>query len=97
MGHLRILCHDTRTIIKLFKNIDVKRAFKTTNTIKNHLKPREKTVDTCNQSGVYHLKYNRCPLKYIGEMGCTFRVRYKEHIQAMRTNIQNSKYSQHIT
>jgi hypothetical protein len=30
-----------RTIAKLFKNTDIRISFKTTNTIKNALKPRE--------------------------------------------------------
>jgi hypothetical protein len=71
---------------KLFKNTDIKIAFKTTNTTKNDLNPREKTVGTYNQSGVYQFRCNECPLKYAGQMRCTFKVQYKEHIQAIRTN-----------
>jgi hypothetical protein len=37
-----------------------------------------------------------CPLKYIGQMGRTFKTRYKEHIQAIRNNNSNSGYSKHI-
>jgi hypothetical protein len=37
-----------------------------------------------------------CELKYIGQTGRDFRTRYKEHIQAIRTNNPNSKYAQHI-
>jgi hypothetical protein len=33
---------------------------------------------------------------YIGQTGRTFKLRYKEHINAIRTNKQNSKYAQHI-
>jgi hypothetical protein len=29
-------------------------------------------------------------------MGCTLKVQYKEHIQAIRTKKQNSNYTQHI-
>jgi hypothetical protein len=39
---------DMRTVTKVFKNTDIKIAFKTTNTIKNHLKPRQKRADTYN-------------------------------------------------
>jgi hypothetical protein len=37
-----------------------------------------------------------CPLRYIGQIGRTFKVRYKEHIQAIRNNNGNSRYSNHI-
>jgi hypothetical protein len=37
---------DTRAITKLFKNTNIKIAFRTTNTTKNHINPREKTIDT---------------------------------------------------
>jgi hypothetical protein len=37
-----------------------------------------------------------CPLRYTKQSGRIFEVRYEEHIQAVRTNGQNSKYAQHI-
>jgi hypothetical protein len=37
-----------------------------------------------------------CTLKYIGQTGRTFNIRYKEHIQAIRNNNNNSGYSNHI-
>jgi hypothetical protein len=36
------------------------------------------------------------PLKYIGQTGLQFYTRHKEHIQAIRKNNINSKYSNHI-
>jgi hypothetical protein len=36
------------------------------------------------------------PLKYLGQTGRTFNVRYKEHSQAIRNNNSNSGYSNHI-
>jgi hypothetical protein len=80
---------DTRSITKI-SITDIKIAFKTTITIKNHLNPREKAVDTYNQNGVYQL--NECWLCG-GQMERMFKVWYKEHIQAIRTNKQNSKYA----
>jgi hypothetical protein len=62
----------------------------------NHLKSREKTLDTYNLSGVCQLKWNECPLRYIGQTGRSFGVRYKEHTQAIRTDRQNSHYA-HVT
>jgi hypothetical protein len=37
-----------------------------------------------------------CPLKYIGQTGRTFSVRYKEHIHAIRNSSSNSGYSKHF-
>jgi hypothetical protein len=35
-------------------------------------------------------------MRYIGTTGRTFKVRYKEHIPAIRNNNGNSGYSNHI-
>jgi hypothetical protein len=48
--------NDTRTITKLFKNTNIKIAYRTTNTIKNHLKAKIPLTDIYNKSGVYQLK-----------------------------------------
>jgi hypothetical protein len=37
-----------------------------------------------------------CPLKYIGQTGRTFNLRYKEHNHAIRSNCSKSGYSNHI-
>jgi hypothetical protein len=52
----------------------------------------------CSKSGVYQLECGECPMKYIGQTGHThtFKARFKEHIQDIRTNRHNSKYVQHI-
>jgi hypothetical protein len=70
--------NDIRTITKLFRNTNIKVAYKTTNIIKNQLKPKTPQNDIYNQSGIYQLSCNDCPLKYIGQPGQTFRTRYKE-------------------
>jgi hypothetical protein len=36
------------------------------------------------------------PLKYIGQTGSIFNIRYKEHIHDIRSNNSNSGYSNHI-
>jgi hypothetical protein len=42
------------------------------------------------------MKCSDCPLKYNGQTGRTFSIRYKEHIEAIRNNNSNSGYSNHI-
>jgi hypothetical protein len=81
---------ETRTITNLFRHTNLKIAYKTTNTIKHHLKLRNETQDIYCQSGVYQLQCGEFPLKYIGQTGRTFELRYKENINATRTNKQNS-------
>jgi hypothetical protein len=87
--------HETRTITNLFLNINLKIVYKTTNTIKHHLKPRGKPRDIYNQSGD-QLQCSECPLEYVVQTGRTFKVRYREHINALSTNRQNSTFAQHI-
>jgi hypothetical protein len=42
------------------------------------------------------MKFLDCPLKYIGQTGRIFNIRYREHIHEVRTNNSNSGYSNHI-
>jgi hypothetical protein len=72
---------EVRTVTKLFKNTNISIAYKTNNTIKNHLKPM-----LPKNRYIYQLKCNNCALKYIGQTGHTFKTQYNEHINAFRTN-----------
>jgi hypothetical protein len=57
--------------------------------IKNYLKPIEHIKDTFNKIGIYQLKCNNCPMKYVGQTGRNFRTRFKEHKPI-------SKFAQHV-
>jgi hypothetical protein len=97
MGHFTYFSPEARTIFLFnFYFFTKLIAYKTTNTIKHHLKPRRETRDMYNQSGVYQLQCGQCPFKYTGQAGHTFKIRYKEHINTIRTNRQNNKFAQHI-
>jgi hypothetical protein len=37
-----------------------------------------------------------CPMKYTGQTGRTFNIRYKKQLNAIRNNNSNSDYSSHI-
>jgi hypothetical protein len=87
---------ETRTIIRLFRNTNIHIAYKTRSTIQKHLRIKNTNPDKYSQSGVYEMKCNSSPLKYIGQTGRNFRTRFKEHIHAIRTNKTTSKYAQHI-
>ncbi|PNF31380.1 hypothetical protein B7P43_G10054 [Cryptotermes secundus] len=86
---------EVRKITKLFKDTQIKVAFRTRNTIENILKQKPQ-IDKYNKSGIYQMKCVDCPLKYIGQTGRTFNTRYKEHIHDIRNNDSNSGYSNHI-
>jgi hypothetical protein len=47
-------------------------------------------------SGIHQTNCKDCQLKHIGQTGRNFQTRYKEHIQAIKTNKPNFKYAQHI-
>jgi hypothetical protein len=71
----------TRAITKLFKNNNIRIAYRTNNTIRNYLQNKDHNSDKYSQGGIYELKCSSCQLKYIGQTGRNFRVRYKEHIR----------------
>jgi hypothetical protein len=73
----------------------MKVALRTQNTIQNILKHNTQT-DKYNNSGIYQMKCQDCPLKYIGQTGRTFSIRYKEHIHSIRNNNSNSGYSNNM-
>jgi hypothetical protein len=72
------------SITNLFRNTDLNIAFNTTITIKQDLKSKRISKDTYNQSGIYQLKCSEYPLTYIGQTGHALRVRYREHITAIK-------------
>jgi hypothetical protein len=60
------------------------------------LRPRDNKEDIYNLNGVYQLKCANCPLRYVGQTGRTFEVRFKEHIRDITNNGQSSKFAQYI-
>jgi hypothetical protein len=85
----------TRKITKLFKETQIKIAYRTLNIIENILKLHPK-IGKYEKSDVHAMKCQDCPLKYVSHTGRIFRTRYKEHIPAIRSNNSNSGYSHHI-
>jgi hypothetical protein len=90
--------HDlaVRMITKLFRNTELKIAYKTTNTLRNHLKTQKKTSNKYELSGVYRLKCGECPHIYTGQTGRPFKTWYNEHIREIKNNGENSKFALHI-
>jgi hypothetical protein len=84
-----------KTITKLLKQSSLSIAFKMTKTIKNILNTQPKP-NIYHNSGIYQLQCQRCFHKYIGQTGRTFHARYTEHIQDIRNNRGNARFS-HIS
>jgi hypothetical protein len=88
---------EVRAITKLFRETEVHIAYKTRNTMQHHLQLKnERDPDKYNHSGVYEMRCKSCDLKYVGRTGRSFRIRYKEHINAIHSNEPTSRYAQHI-
>jgi hypothetical protein len=65
-----------RRVNNLFKQTNLKVAFRTINTIQQQLSEKQAYKDPC---GIYKLKCNTCNGVYFGESGRAINVRYREH------------------
>jgi hypothetical protein len=93
MGILTYAGHQSPPQTKLFKNIKINVAFKTTNTNWNHLKPTKPKKNIYNRSEIYKLSWHNCPKKYIGQTGQAFRIHYEEHTHTITMNKKTQKYA----
>jgi hypothetical protein len=84
-----------RKITKLFKDTNLKVAFKTTITACKLLSDTW-TTNTYELSGIYKMTYQSCQKVYTGQMGQNLITRYKEHIRNIRSNKDESAFAQHI-
>ena len=80
-------------ISTLFKDTNLKIAFKPHNTTQQQL---TKKKNNTNPSGIYRLQCNTCKDVYIGQSGRDINTRYKEHIRYIRTNNPTSACATHI-
>ena len=73
---------ETRDVTKIFKNTNVKVTFGTENTIGKLLTTwHEHTRIKYDNSGIYQLTCPTCSMKYTGQTGRQFRVRFQEHFR----------------
>jgi len=88
---------ETKFITKLFKDSPVKITFTKRNTIKKLLftnpRPFQEQFDS---SGVYQLFCPDCHMKYVGQTGRSFRIRFSEHFRDYKYNTNKSKFAQHL-
>ena len=75
----------------------MKVAFTTNNTIGKRLAVKQEVPQNkCDKSGVYQLTCPECKMKYTGETGRPFKVRFQEHARDFKYNNNRSKFAQHL-
>jgi hypothetical protein len=82
-----------RKVTDLFKNTDINKTFKASNTIYQQLAQK---ADNRSPSGIYTIKCNTCNKNYVGQSGRHITTRHKEHIRYIKTNNLASAYATHI-
>jgi hypothetical protein len=86
-----------KIVTNLFKHTIVKIAFKSNNTVSQHMRPKTPTITKIHErSGIYKLTCNTCKQAYIGRTSLNLKLRYREHIRYIRNNYPQSTYAQHI-
>jgi len=74
-------------VTNIFRNINVKTAFKCRNTIANQIKPlKNHNTPPYNKWGIYQLTCNTCLLSYVGQTSCSLNISFQEHIRCIRNN-----------
>ena len=89
---------ETRAIIaKILKNTHPKVIFGTDNTIEKLLTARhEHTRSKYENSGIYQLTCPTCSMKYTGQTGSPFRIRFQEHFRDYRYGNGKSRFAAHL-
>jgi hypothetical protein len=80
---------------KLFKDTNLKIAFKTTNTV-GKLLGGTPTMNTYEQSDIYKTTCQSCHKVHIGQRGRNLTTKHTEHIRNIKFNKENSAFAQHI-
>ena len=95
--HLRMLVKKSN-VTNIFKQTNVKIAFKTKNTIERLLRHRKtSTQDDCfEKSGIYKLTCPDCNMTYVGQTGRSFSTRFREHARDFKYRTGNAKFAQHL-
>jgi hypothetical protein len=87
---------ETRYITKLFKNINVKVAYTTSNNLGKLLTMKTKKTNKYDGNGLYQLECPTCNKKYTGQTGRPFRVRFRKHYNDYKYANNRSKFAQHV-
>jgi hypothetical protein len=80
-------------VTNLFKNANLKIAFRITNTIFQQFSQKPMNKDP---PGVYRINCNTYKKMYIGQTGVSINTRHKEHVRYIKGNNPTSAYATHI-
>jgi hypothetical protein len=88
---------ETKFITKLFKDSPIKVTFTTNNTIQKLLSSRPQPLQKqYDNSGIYQLTCPDFHMKYVGQTGRSFKIRFAEHFRDYKYNTNKSKFAQHL-
>jgi len=90
---------ETKFITKLLKNSPIEISYTTNNTISRILNPKLAHTKTRNQfdkGGVYQLTCPDFNMKYVGQTGRSFCIRFQEHYRDFKYNNNKSKFGMHL-
>ena len=90
---------ETRAVTKLFKETQLRVAYKVNNTINKQLVSKLNNQNSQQQyerSGVYSLTCPDCLMKYIGQTGRTVEKRFQEYFHDFKYNIRKSNFATHL-
>ena len=97
MGYIHIHCPIIRKITNLFKQTDIKIAFRNTNTIRQIIRPKlQDNTQDHDKSGIYKLICKTCNKSTQDKPAGNLTLRYKEHIRYIKSNDLQSAYVLHI-
>ena len=86
-----------RKVTNIFKNTNVRIAFRCRNTIAKMNKPsKDHDIPPHNKWGIYQIKCNTCGRSYVGQTSRCLNIRFREHIRYIRYNNPQSAYALHI-
>ena len=81
----------------MFKSTNVKIVFTSRNTTGKRLAVRQEVPQSkYHRSGLYQLTCPECEMKYTGQTGRPFKVRFQEHVRDFKYNNNRSKFAQHL-
>jgi len=87
---------ETSYITNVFRQTDLRVAYRTNNTIKNLLMQKNLAPDQFSWSGAYKLTCPDCNKAYVGQTRRNFTIWYKKYKQAFRDNSHMSKFAKHL-
>jgi len=86
-----------RAVTNIFRNTNIKIAFKTAETTQKIIKPhRQNPTSAYEKSGIYKLTCKTCKKAYVGQTSRNLRARHQEHTRYIKNNDPRSAYALHI-